>query len=638
MDTMRADVAATSPPRRPPVPVAAPPTIHISSASSGLNRTPADRDPSTFIPVTILTSDVMITPLSTPLGPLSTPLRSAAAASHSSNPSEGMTPFTAALDASYGDLLRLTEAEVRAMGREALVETALQLLAYARESHQHHTQFIPADAMNSLRSAQDLRAMLRSTHELKKEVDELGSKMLNQYVVLEELGKGSQGKVKLAFDTERNVAVAIKIVRKPSGSAFTYAHQESVRKEIAVMKKLRHRHIVALLEVIDDPESAKMYIVMQHIDNGVIAKVQRDLTCQAVPAKKLLKYTRQITASLEYLHRHHVSHRDIKPENILVNLNNECFLADFGVSEITGSDNKKKVHGRCGTLLFMSPELLRESEADGLKVDMWALGVTLWVLLTGKMPFQSQEQILDDSFTPSLDSDDGDHRHERDHDALWHHLLPRLMDRNPATRMSAKEAHRYTKAHEFDDDLHRESNLGKSTVIGERDVQNAVTSVVRATDHSALNLSDSALSLDVSPDVRRQNMVSEAATQAIPSYRHGSAHPTPPRPGSSSVHVRNPFLRTSLLHGSGPHVTAHNTPLDPGLATASGSTHSNDSSDACDDSRGSLFSDGGTMPRRPSSEHNHDHHRHSAMPSEHDHVSHPHSTQSPGREAPTASL
>jgi serine/threonine protein kinase len=452
----------------------------------------------------------------------------------------GSTPNERPLS-EISELLHLREEDVRQMNNPKLIETVLALLALLKD-HQQQLQFQSADAMASARSAQDLRAALRSTHQLSKAVDEEGSKMLNQYVVLDDLGKGSQGKVKLAYDTERNTPVAIKIVRKPAGSAFTYAHQESIRREIAVMKKLRHRHIVALLEVIDDPDSAKMYIVMQHIDNGVIGKVQQDLTCKPIPPKALLKYTRQITAGLEYLHRHHVAHRDIKPENILVNINQECFLSDFGVSEITG-DAKKKVQGKCGTLLFMSPELLRESEADGFQVDMWALGVTLWVLLTGKMPFQSQEQILNPHFTPVLPPAGSSEQHS----SLWERLLPMLLERNPKNRMTAKEAHRYVKAHEFDED----EDVLSSTMLQSTDISSAVSKVVKKS--AGLDVSSSGVLSPNNPHGDGDDPADQVQNEASNDEKDVCSDftPTPPQRDCGSVKKdvptpqRNPFVRNS---------------------------------------------------------------------------------------------
>ena len=438
------------------------------------------------------------------------------------------------------ELAALSDDDVRSMDKPHLVETLLKVLGVVRATQKRHM----GTEVMSCRSLQDVRVTAKSTHELRKEVDEEGSKMLNQYLVLDDLGRGSCGKVKLAFDTERNVTVAIKIVRKPSGSAFHYASQESIRREIAVMKKLRHRHIVALLEVIDDPAASKMYIVMQHIDNGAIGKVQPDLTCKAIAPKALLKYARQITAGLEYLHRHRICHRDIKPENILVNVNGEAFLADFGVSEMMGG--KKGVQGKSGTLLFMSPELLRDREADGYAVDMWALGVTLWGLLVGKLPFASEAEILDMNFMPELKED---HR-----SAMWAPLLRQLLDRNSATRMTAKEAHRFVKAHQNDEDEELESAVFSAS---EADMTSAVTEVATLTRASGAESSggSSLAGLGQSSDDEGDGVT-----------------PIPVAPQTRSPHRNHPFVRFTIA------ASASRSPrqeaLVPEVAISSGETAS----------------------------------------------------------------
>ena len=100
--------------------------------------------------------------------------------------------------------------------------------------------------------------------------------------------------------------------------------------EVAVMKKLRHKNIVTLHEVIDDPEAEKLYLVMQYVDKGPIATVQRDGTCTVrISPDRLAHVGRQVAAGLEYLHSKGVVHRDVKPENLLVDSNDRVFLADF---------------------------------------------------------------------------------------------------------------------------------------------------------------------------------------------------------------------------------------------------------------------------------------------------------------------
>jgi serine/threonine protein kinase len=95
----------------------------------------------------------------------------------------------------------------------------------------------------------------------------------------------------------------------------------------------------------------------------------------------------QITAGLQYLHNHNIIHRDIKPENILMDSNDNVYLTDFGVSEFFCEKNMM-TNMRKGTLLFFSPELFNSNEKlNGIMIDIWALGVTLFAMLYGYLPF-----------------------------------------------------------------------------------------------------------------------------------------------------------------------------------------------------------------------------------------------------------
>jgi len=164
-----------------------------------------------------------------------------------------------------------------------------------------------------------------------------------------------------------------------------------------------------------------MYLVMQYVEHGAIATVQDDGTCSAtLDIETLTQYARQLCAGLQYLHGHGVVHRDIKPDNILRGRDGTVYLSDFGVAELLdqGSDDddgddaddggengspekqtKKAAKARRhapsvfdtqGTVAFMAPELFSvsaERGAQGEAIDVWALGVTFYCLLHGRVPF-----------------------------------------------------------------------------------------------------------------------------------------------------------------------------------------------------------------------------------------------------------
>ncbi|CUI14511.1 protein kinase, putative [Bodo saltans] len=358
-----------------------------------------------------------------------------------------------------------------------------------------------ADLTHSMSNTSMIAEPVRTTREARKSIDEDGSKMINDYVVLDDIGRGSFGKVKLAFDTKLCRMVAIKILRKPSSwgvsttssvdhntagrignardddqdadqSARPISRKQTqhlaLQREIAVMKKLRHKNVVSLFEVIDDPDAEKLYIVMQYVDNGSVGKVNSDGSCTIVPPGMLLQIASQLLAGLQYLHSRGVVHRDIKPENILINTEGEAFLADFGVSEHFEQSSpfsrddvddglttaaSVNVEGKRGTKLFMAPELLlltdttsTTSDNDdrtnspgtvkGRTVDTWALGVTLFALLTGHLPFDSEEQIMDENCVPQQMSQLPE---------MWAPLIQGLLERKWEQRWTAQQARQYIK-------------------------------------------------------------------------------------------------------------------------------------------------------------------------------------------------
>jgi serine/threonine protein kinase len=262
-----------------------------------------------------------------------------------------------------------------------------------------------------------------------------GTIELNQYVLFEKIGQGAQGEVFLANDSTKNELRAIKAVRRPRGAkgpaspntstavgavaAARQRQRDQLEREVLAMKKLRHRNVVRLYEVIDDPELDRMYLVMQYVEHGpVVTLTPEGVASKTIDPKKMVSYARQICAGLEYLHKKGVIHRDIKPDNILLGRDDCVYLADFGTAEVFGeADAQRGVTGTRGTMAFLAPELLaslddgskdllewsanegpgapdgadspvKALKVSGEAVDVWALGVTFYVMLYGKLPWE----------------------------------------------------------------------------------------------------------------------------------------------------------------------------------------------------------------------------------------------------------
>jgi calcium/calmodulin-dependent protein kinase kinase 2 len=228
---------------------------------------------------------------------------------------------------------------------------------------------------------------VRHTDSAFLEVSHDGRKKVNQYEFIRTLGKGAFGKVKLATDTEQGRQVAIKMFsnvtlkKKRLGLPLPY---NNVLREIAILKKLDHDNIVKLYEVIDDPKAEKLYMVFEYVGGGSIMKgtVEND----PLPLSEALRCFRQLCDAVMYLHEQGIVHRDIKPENILRAEDGTLKLSDFGVSHIC-EEGQTKLTKSDGTPAFMAPETSAVEEFDGFPVDLWAMGITLYQLVYGKLPF-----------------------------------------------------------------------------------------------------------------------------------------------------------------------------------------------------------------------------------------------------------
>ena len=209
---------------------------------------------------------------------------------------------------------------------------------------------------------------------------------------------------------------------------------DEVRREIEVMKTLRHRNIVNLLEVIDDPEDPNLYLVMPYCDRGPIVTLSKEGKCEPLDVDVARGYMRQITAGLAYLHTRHVAHMDIKPDNILLNASQRCCLSDFGTSEFFDDGNSMQ-RGLRGTPAFASPEAIASDVFNPFQADIWSLGVTFYVMLFGEQPFKgctlaelmksiTQDEVSYDAFP------DDDYEDAID-------LLALMLNRNAVSRPSA---------------------------------------------------------------------------------------------------------------------------------------------------------------------------------------------------------
>jgi serine/threonine protein kinase len=219
---------------------------------------------------------------------------------------------------------------------------------------------------------------------------------INEYIIVDEIGNGAQAQVHLGVHEKTGEQCAIKEIRNVrqwqknvKNSAY-----DLIQREVAIMKNLDHDHIVKLKDVIESTREKKMYIVMEYISNGTILKKDENDENKYIPLplEKVIKYTKQINSGLRYLHHHQIVHKDIKPENLLLGENDKVIIADFGISVLL-KRRRSSVASRNGTYLFFAPEMfLLDDTIDGYMTDIWAFGVTIFIMLYGNFPFNGVNQ------------------------------------------------------------------------------------------------------------------------------------------------------------------------------------------------------------------------------------------------------
>ncbi len=205
---------------------------------------------------------------------------------------------------------------------------------------------------------------------------------LRDYRILSKLGEGGMGSVYLAEDTMLDRKVALKVLNPvlTTDPQFT----ERFRHEAKVQASLIHPNIVALHTFFED--TGKFCIVMEFVE-GITLKelIKRN---GPIPEKRTIKIISQVLDALAYAHSKGIIHRDIKPSNIIIDKGDLIKIMDFGVAKILGGEQSlTKTGGAVGTIWYMSPEQIRAEKDIDQRSDIYSLGITLFEMLTGKIPY-----------------------------------------------------------------------------------------------------------------------------------------------------------------------------------------------------------------------------------------------------------
>ena len=205
------------------------------------------------------------------------------------------------------------------------------------------------------------------------------------YEMLDDLGEGIFGSVKLGVEKKTKERVAIKIIKKKKAKPSDI---ELVRTEIDVMKLCHHPNVVHLLDHFENAEY--IFIVMEYIRGGRLTDYMKEKKFN-FSEKRAAELIYEIAVGVKYLHKYGIIHRDLKPDNIMLTEANDkghIKIMDFGLSKILGK--KEKTSDGFGTLTFVSPEVLIRKPYNK-EIDIWSIGVILYLMLSGDLPFDDEE-------------------------------------------------------------------------------------------------------------------------------------------------------------------------------------------------------------------------------------------------------
>ncbi|XP_070519291.1 serine/threonine-protein kinase MARK2 isoform X3 [Cardiocondyla obscurior] len=315
-------------------------------------------------------------------------------ATRNSTGNAGITPKkpTVKLSRTASDTRRGQEAEMRVQSRMPQTHAIVRPIV-AKKDHQRHQS--PQQQNNAtsipLKPLTDMQKSIQSEKETGDGVGvsssggRLSSRSrtseephIGKYKLLKTIGKGNFAKVKLAKHVPTGKEVAIKIIDK---TQLNPGSLQKLFREVRIMKMLDHPNIVKLFQVIETEKT--LYLVMEYASGGEVFDYL--VLHGRMKEKEARAKFRQIVSAVQYCHQKKIIHRDLKAENLLLDSEMNIKIADFGFSNEFTPGNKLDTF--CGSPPYAAPELFQGKKYDGPEVDVWSLGVILYTLVSGSLPF-----------------------------------------------------------------------------------------------------------------------------------------------------------------------------------------------------------------------------------------------------------
>src|SRR2546430_13570193 len=215
-------------------------------------------------------------------------------------------------------------------------------------------------------------------------VTKISSAKIGEYQLLKKLGSGGAGTVYLAKDPRNDRLVAIKVA--PPAVVTNPVMRLRFARECQLTQKLVHPNVVRVLDY--GLEGFRAYMVMEHIDGHSLG--DRIAAAGPLPEAEALRIIHQVGQALHWAHQQNLIHRDIKPDNILVTADGHAKLADLGLAKQLDDDlDLTKANVCLGTPNFMAPEQFEDPRCADVRSDVYSLGATLYMMVTGALPFSA---------------------------------------------------------------------------------------------------------------------------------------------------------------------------------------------------------------------------------------------------------
>ncbi|KAK9068951.1 hypothetical protein SSX86_013067 [Deinandra increscens subsp. villosa] len=256
-------------------------------------------------------------------------------------------------------------------------------------------------------------------------MDTQGDVLMQRYEIGKLLGHGNFAKVYHGRNVTTGMSVAIKVINK--NKVLKAGMMTHIKREIAVMRLVKHPNIVQLYEVM--ASKTKIYFILEYVKGGELFD---KLAKGKLKVEVARKYFAQLVSAIGYCHNRGAYHRDLKPENLLLDDEGNLKVSDFGLSALVETKRQDGLlHTCCGSPAYVAPEIIDQKGYDGAKADIWSCGVVLFVLLAGFLPFHDSNLIeMYRKITSAR------FRFPSSFPVEAKSLVSRMLDPNPVTRIS----------------------------------------------------------------------------------------------------------------------------------------------------------------------------------------------------------